>query len=766
MRRLARRAAIGTASISLFVVGTAFAGAPPVLGGGLRQLVAAWENADPRLESAMNWHLSNPAGDPLIKLHLAEGVKFEDVAPELSTLGFQKVAVSALDPRLVEGYLPLRAARAAAGVSGVSSAHAVQKPRHNAGSVQSQAVALQKADLAQARGFDGKGIRVGALSDSFDTCGIYCLTTAAQDVATGDLPAAGVTVLEDSPGGTDEGRAMLQLIHDVAPGAQLGFATAFSGEVGFANNILALRQNFKADVIVDDVIYFDEPMYSDGLLAQAVDMVSHDGAAYFSSAGNNGLEAYESRYRPVPFAVAKKAFAAGAGNINLDQIPADIRPKTIHNFGRGFDDDEGHLALTQRFTTAALNYISFQWDEPFYLGKVKTDFNIYVFDANGNWMDPASAAFPGFYTTDDNTLTDTPFEIVILPPFPGEFHGGANASDYQIVIGKVNDGPAQYVRYVNVNGLGVSERQGSPSSWGHAVARGGQAVAATYYAIPSFPEDYSATGPATIRLDAAGHRLREPDVRFVPQITAADGVDTTFFGFDSDGNGLPNFFGTSAAAPDAAAVGALVLQAAGGPGHLPPDQLYRVLQRTATRIPMPNDRNWAAAYAGPVAFTATGDWTRQSRYFGLSVWPFTQRTVKSVSFDLSTAGLDLIFSANPNRFHIGSSNGITLADITRTRSVDGKQFTLTFADGKFHRGSEFRFGHSVFERFQGSTQEDPDRLRRTTVTVALDDGSTFSSKVFAAPRERINRFTGFGLVNADEAVTAVLRDHHDDHDRH
>ena len=257
----------------------------------------------------------------------------------------------------------------------------------------------------------------------------------------------------------------------------------------------------------------------------------------------------------------------------------------------------------------------------------------------------------------------------------------------------------------------------------------------------------------SILFDTAGRRLDDPDVRRVPQITAADGVDTTFFGFDSDGTGLPNFFGTSAAAPDAAAVAALAIQAAGGPGSVKPSTVYRVLQDTATRIPTADNRTHAEARSGPVLFSADGDWTRWSRYFGLAVDKSAAGAVKSVAIDVTGPGLS--FSANPNRFHIGVSSGVTRADITTTRSADGTTFTLNFAPGKFPAGSVLRFGMSVFNPLQGSTQEDPDRLRGAVITTTLEDGRVFTSNVVASPRLNINRFTGSGLVNAAAAVRRI-----------
>ena len=97
------------------------------------------------------------------------------------------------------------------------------------GSTTSQGDVAQQTDDARANfGIDGTGITVGVLSDSFgaeqNADGVATDTTVADDIATGDLPAGGVLVLRDgtpfSPDG-DEGRAMLQIIHDVAPGAAL-----------------------------------------------------------------------------------------------------------------------------------------------------------------------------------------------------------------------------------------------------------------------------------------------------------------------------------------------------------------------------------------------------------------------------------------------------------------------------------------------------------------------------------------------------------------
>ena len=120
---------------------------------------------------------------------------------------------------------------------------------------------------------------------------------------------------------------------------------------------------------------------------------------------------------------------------------------------------------------------------------------------------------------------------------------------------------------------------------------------------------------------------------------------------------------------------------------------------------------------------------------------------------LDTSALDLSWSSIPNRFHVGSASGVSASAISFSRTTS--TLTLSFEPGAFAAGGAFRFGMSVFSPVLGSTQQYPDRFRGMAVTVVLDDGRSFTGNVFAGPKEPINRFTGFGLVNADAAVRRV-----------
>ena len=246
-------------------------------------------------------HARGPSGftsrNPLARI--AEGYVVVDIAAEgdpkalaadLEALGLEDPAVFG---HMVSGRLPIPAIPALENLTSLRFA----RPAYAmtlVGSVTSQGDVPMRADIARSTfGVDGTGVTVGTLSDSFN-----CLGGAAAGVASGDLPA-GIVVLEeigDCQGATDEGRGMTEIIHDVAPGASQAFHTAFEGQASFAQGIIDLA-NAGAKVITDDIIYFAEPMFQDGIIAQAVNLVKARGISYFSAAGNDGRQSYESPFR-------------------------------------------------------------------------------------------------------------------------------------------------------------------------------------------------------------------------------------------------------------------------------------------------------------------------------------------------------------------------------------------------------------------------------------------------------------------------------------
>ena len=557
---------------------------PDNIGGGLRQLVEAQRNArsapsaallEPRLlRDAQSRVLVNVWLDgtrPLAAVHQSLAGVGANVSAELAT--YRNGVIAA--------YVPVQRASDVAGLAGVRSVILEHKPELRRGKATTQGLATIHADKLNALGFRGQGVTIGALSDSFNKAPNSATNDhEAQDIKTGDLPGPGnpfgdttsVLVLDEDPApGTDEGRALLQIIYDIAPEAKLCFATAFTGEVQFAINILKLADPngpCKANVIDDDVGYSQEPFFSDGVVALAVDQVKTDGVAYFSSAGNDNSGNYTATFNPISDADARSKFA---GNLVLGNVDTQLTAGGFHNFGTAKNVS---IALPV-FAPPGTHFLVLQWNDPFFGNTPTASYDFLVFDNNG-FYHPELSGIDNVYSTGQ------PVQGVTLP-------SATAGLTYYLAIALRPSGAAQHAMRLKmvdfddgnqVTLLSFANRL-APSVFGHPAAAGAIAVGADFWGNTLSTEYFSSLGPTAIYFDQDNVPLAKPEIRLKPEIAAPDGVDTTFFGSPGvPGDPHPLFFGTSAAAPHAAAVGALLIQAAGGPGQLSPDKLKTLLEET------------------------------------------------------------------------------------------------------------------------------------------------------------------------------------------
>jgi len=475
--------------------------------------------------------------------------------------------------------------QALAKLSVVASAQEALAPMYSASTCPTGAAVsegdtqLKAASARSTYSVDGSGVTVGILSDSFDA-----LSGASTGVAAGELPGATNTclgqttpvgVLEDDSG-LDEGRAMLEVVHDLAPGAALDFATANTGLYGMADNILALR-DAGADVIADDVTYYVEPMFQKGPVDTAIDDVTSSGVPYFSSAGNsnpvvggNNVGSYEApAYRPMSCPAELNALT------NPDYLDC-------HDFNSGPGVDS-----TANYTLADGGYLSidFQWAEPWY--GVNTDLDIILIDATtGELLDYSDDTNPGA------SGTQVPFE------FMASYENDTGAPEnVEVVIARASGTALPRLKYVIPRSTGVTSVEHNSSSGGDVVGpaifghNGGQntiSVAAAPYNDSTTPESYTSHGPITYYFGSAdGTRaataLSSPLELSKPDIAATDCAQTSFFYWD--GTGSPpatfRFCGTSEAAPHAAAVAALMLSK---DSTLAPTQVMDRLKMTAAAV--------------------------------------------------------------------------------------------------------------------------------------------------------------------------------------
>ena len=263
-----------------------------------------------------------------------------------------------------------------------------------------------------------------------------------------------------------------------------------------------------------------------------------DGAFYFSSAGNEGnLDVGTSGTFEGDFVPMAAASPLPTGN--------------VHNFGGGNGFDT--------ITSPGEQVVGLFWADP--LGGSNNDYDLYLLNSTG-------ASILGASTNIQNGTQD-----------PVELIGSANViNNNRLVVFQHTGAANRFLHLVLFRGRLAVATAGE--THGHSAASGAYTVAATPAATSAgaptpngpFPNPFTSTnqieffssdGPRHIFFNgdstaitpgnfssSGGSVLNKPD------ITAADGVSVTGVG----GFGSP-FYGTSAAAPAAAAVAALVLSA-------------------------------------------------------------------------------------------------------------------------------------------------------------------------------------------------------------
>jgi hypothetical protein len=505
------------------------------------------------------------------------------------------------------------------------------------------------------------------LSDSFDCYSVYAannvpaggaagyanngfLATYATDVSTGDLPAS-VNVLAEAevgqPAGTggvtgcmnygaptqlpfgDEGRAMLQIVYDVAPGTSLAFYTAENSEADFANGIGKLAASVAsggagAKVIADDVGYFDEPFFQDGIVAQAVDAVEVQGVAYFSAAGNDGTLAYDN-LTPSFNTTSTSAPNSGEKLLNFDATGATTvtyLPVTI-------------AALVPGEFVA----IVVEWDQPYTTGAPNSggatgqiDLCIFTSASGTDEIEQYNSdTSAGANCSGPNATGSDSYQVMFVAN-PANASGNTTAETLNLQVGLAGGtAPGRIKVAVEDDGAGSTInafQTNTASLQGHPGAAGAAAVGAAFYfqtpacgTSPATLETFSSEGGAPILFDLGGTRLATPVVRQKPDFVGPDGVNDTFLGFTlasqgiTGSNGLltttiaacqnhpsyPNFFGTSAATPHAAGIAALMLQA--NPTATP-TQIYQALRASAVSMgaPSPNQQSGYGFIQADTAF--------------------------------------------------------------------------------------------------------------------------------------------------------------------
>jgi hypothetical protein len=663
---------------------------------------------------------------------------------------------------------------------------------HNQGEITTmrpQSAQVLRTDIVNKKyGLTGKGVTVGVLSDSFNTARLDSsvnppLPDAQWDIEHGYLSPVNVLAdyIGDGTGGEDEGRAMCQIIYAEAPQCKLAFATASVSLVDFGNQILNLRTEANADVIVDDIVYLEEPIFSDGWIAQCIHTVSNNTqlpgrpVLYITAAGNHGNSGYRDRFRTLN---DKEVRCGKHGNLKLNVTdpasPHYLDPKLTAGGWHNFEPNGGKECSTTIQATGDRYTLGLQWDDAFDQEHgITGNYNLLVFDKDGNYLKELSGTTNAFKAKRALQLTslgelslNTPYQIAItkttqtdpLAPEPPTSRHIALYTD--LGYGEIYSANLQG-KYFNPYALD------QPNIIGHAGA--GDAITVGAYCfnwtskLPYKPiiDIYTCPGPVTQYIDKNQEHIPSdgaPILFLKPEVSGVDRLATTFFGgLYYDGN--PNsFYGTGAAASSIAGIAALMIEAAGGPGKLDHTRAREALTKSTTaRINPPlYAESKGSNKSHSVTVVGQGDAFSGSNYFNIRY--LGSGSLNSITIAAGATNLVWDTDSEILPFDVGKTVGITRNDVkvVVNQPSNSNSFKIQFTPGKFTAGRSAGF---TLMQTPSSLSDALTAGAHFTATAADSNGkstSTITGK-FEALSVNTNYYPadGTGVADAVRAVNAV-----------
>ncbi|MFA4837533.1 MAG: hypothetical protein WC749_15875, partial [Dehalococcoidia bacterium] len=446
----------------------------------------------------------SPALPPLVRMDSAGKIEVKltvsgtnsEQLKELEDLGMN-ITITLPDYGIVEGWLLPTQVEAVAGLGFVTHVGTPGYPIFHSGAATSEGDAALRANLARAAfGVDGSGIKIGVMSDG--------VAHLANSVASGDLPSSpAVNVLKAGSG--DEGTAMLEIIHDLAPGAQLAFYSPTTSSDMIVG--IGALETSGCRIIVDDIGWSDEPKFEDGPIAQEARAFVSRGGVYVTACGNDAQRHYQRTYIPVDsqIKISGTTYNVHAHNYTSGEI------------GNGFVVPPGG-----RFS------VTLQWKNKW--GISGDDFDLFLLDSSNN-----AVALSG----NPQNGSGNPWEYISLENVSGHSLTLYTAIIEYSLVSPPSDLTLDFSVYSPNFGIAMQYATAENSVIGHAAVEEVLSTAAVYSATPGTIELFSSRGPGTIYFPT-------PQTRQVPNITGTDGVST----YTGQSGHFPNpFFGTSAAAP-------------------------------------------------------------------------------------------------------------------------------------------------------------------------------------------------------------------------